>query len=180
MLYNQLPQTKQLENNTHLVSHSSVCQCPHHGLTGFSAQDIISLKSSCWLYWVLVWRLWGKILLQAHSVFVCMCVCMEVQSLNHWMAREVPRQWCIIVLQRKKILDKWEFIIYSWPLNDMSLNCVGPLTCGFFSIVITTVLHDLWLVDSEGTKPRTWRNQVDKKLTISYMQIFNWVEDQCP
>ena len=27
-------------------------------------------------------------------------------SLNHWMAREVPRQWCIIVLQRKKILDK--------------------------------------------------------------------------
>lgn len=101
-------------------------------------------------------------------------------SLNHWMAREVPRQWCIIVLQRKKILDKWEFIIYSWPLNDMSLNCVGPLTCGFFSIVITTVLHDLWLVDSEGTKPRTWRNQVDKKLTISYMQIFNWVEDQCP
>ena len=72
--YNQLPQTKQLESNTHLVSHSSVCQCPQHGLTGFSAQDIISLKSSCWLDWVLVWSLWGKILLQAHSVFLCVCV----------------------------------------------------------------------------------------------------------
>ena len=75
----------------------------------------------------------------------------EAQSLNHGMAREVPRQWSIIVLQRKKILDKWEFIIYSWTLNDVSLNCVGPLTCGLFSIVITTVLCDLWLVDSEGT-----------------------------
>ena len=28
---------------------------------------------------------------------------------------------------------------------------MGPLTCGLFSIVITTVLCDLWLVDSEGT-----------------------------
>ena len=35
-----------------------------------------------------------------------MAPAVEARSLNHWMAKEVPRQWSIIVLQRKKILDK--------------------------------------------------------------------------
>ena len=38
-------------------------------------------------------------------------------------------------------------INYSWPLNNMGLNCVCPLIHGFFSIN-TAVLHDPWLDES--------------------------------
>ena len=36
-------------------------------------------------------------------------------------------------------------------LEQHGLNCTGPPTCGFFSIVNTTVLPHHWLVESEGT-----------------------------
>ena len=39
----------------------------------------------------------------------------------------------------------------------MSLNCMGPLIRGFFSIVNTTVLHDLQLIESADAEPRIWR-----------------------
>ena len=38
--------------------------------------------------------------------------------------------------------------IYSQPLNNMGLNCAGPLISGFFSMVSAKVLHSLWLVES--------------------------------
>ena len=38
--------------------------------------------------------------------------------------------------------------LYSWPLNNMGLNCVGPLIGGFFSIVNSVVRHNPWLVES--------------------------------
>lgn len=47
--------------------------------------------------------------------------------------------------------------VYRRPLNNTSLNCVGPLTLGFFSIVNTVVLHNPWLVQSMDTEPQIWR-----------------------
>ena len=36
----------------------------------------------------------------------------------------------------------------SWPLNNMSSNCIDPLTCWFFSVNMTTVQQDLvsWIL----------------------------------
>ena len=51
----------------------------------------------------------------------------------------------------------------------MSLNCVGLLICGFFSIVSTTVLRDPWLVESvnvDTEEPQTQR--ADYKLQVDF------------
>lgn len=48
------------------------------------------------------------------------------------------------------------------PLNDMSLDCMGPVTCGFLSTVNTTVLHDLQLVEFTDAEPWIQRNQIFK------------------
>lgn len=34
--------------------------------------------------------------------------------------------------------------IYSWPLNNAGLNCVGPLTCGLFSINTVGLLFHIY------------------------------------
>ena len=48
----------------------------------------------------------------------------------------------------------------------MGLNCIGPLTCGYFSTVNPTVLHSKWLVESaDGEELRIQRS------TITYMGI---------
>ena len=39
----------------------------------------------------------------------------------------------------------WSHCEYGWPSNNMNLNCKGPLTCEFFSVANTAVLHDPWL-----------------------------------
>ena len=39
----------------------------------------------------------------------------------------------------------------SWRLINISWNCIGPLTRGFFSVVSTSVLYDLRLVESTPT-----------------------------
>ena len=36
---------------------------------------------------------------------------------------------------------------------------MGPLICGFFSIVNTTVLYNPWLVESRDAEPQIQRNQ---------------------
>ena len=41
---------------------------------------------------------------------------------------------------------------HSWPLNNAGFDCTGPLICGNFSTVNTTVLHGLWLVESVDEK----------------------------
>ena len=41
---------------------------------------------------------------------------------------------------------------YSCPLNNMGLNCAGPHILRFFSIVNTTVLYSLWLVESKDVE----------------------------
>lgn len=70
--------------------------------------------------------------------------------------------------------------MYSWPLNNMDLNCMSPLICRFFSIVNSTVLQDPWLVESVDMELQIWRNHVFKGPTINYTQIFNSWEDQYP
>ena len=49
---------------------------------------------------------------------------------------------------------------HSWPLNNMSLDCMGPVTCGFLSTGNTTVLHDLQLVEFTDAEPQIQRNQI--------------------
>ena len=53
--------------------------------------------------------------------------------------------------------------LYSWPLNNMGLNCPGPLMWRYFSVINTTVLHSLWLVESmDAEELQIWK---------TYMQI---------
>ena len=60
---------------------------------------------------------------------------------------------------------------------------MGPLTCGCFSIVNTTALHDLWLVDSTDAEwagmeePRKWRTRAQ---TVNYIWVFDYPENQYP
>ena len=61
------------------------------------------------------------------------------------------------------LLDYCSFVVYSWPLNDTNVNSLGPLLHEFFSIVYTTVLHDLRLVESSDVEPKIWR--ADCKIT---------------
>lgn len=56
-------------------------------------------------------------------------------------------------------------------LNNASLNYVGPLVLGYFSVVNTEVLHGLWLVESvDVEEPCIWR--ADYK---NYIWINPWV-----
>ena len=48
--------------------------------------------------------------------------------------------------------------IDSCPLNNMVITCRDPFILGFFSIVDTTVLHDLWLVESKVLGTRVTRD----------------------
>ena len=43
------------------------------------------------------------------------------------------------------------------PLDNMGLNCAGPLACGFFSIVSTTVLRGPQLAELVEAEPRVPR-----------------------
>ena len=45
-----------------------------------------------------------------------------------------------------------------WPLINMDLNYAGPFICGYcFSVINSTVLQGLWLVESaEWEEPCTW------------------------
>ena len=65
---------------------------------------------------------------------------------------------------------------YSWPLNNRDLNCMGPLTCRFFSTGNTTVLQV-----SGGLNPQSLRrNCLYGGPTINYTGIFNYAEGQAP
>ena len=56
-------------------------------------------------------------------------------------------------------------------LNNIGLNCLGPLILSFF--FNKYVLHDPWLVESTVTKPQIgW--------ACSYTWIFHFEEGQCP
>ena len=49
----------------------------------------------------------------------------------------------------------------SWPLNNMSSNCIDPLSCWFFfSVNMTTVLHDLvsWILRCRTTDIKLYLN----------------------
>ena len=70
--------------------------------------------------------------------------------------------------------------MYIWPLNNTSLNWVGPCICGLFSRVNTTVLCGLQLVESADGEPWLWRNHILGGLIISYAQIFNYAEGWYP
>lgn len=54
----------------------------------------------------------------------------------------------------------------------MDFNCLGPLICGFFSAVITRVLHDLRLVESRHCKFDA-ENSTSGGPTIKYLQILD-------
>ena len=59
---------------------------------------------------------------------------------------------------------------YSCPLNNMGLNCEGPLIRRFFSIVNTAVLRVPWLVESAG-KEEPLIQRDDYKLDMNFQQF---------
>ena len=65
-------------------------------------------------------------------------------------------------------------MLYSWPLNKMSLNRTSPLLRGFFSIANIRVLHDPQLVESMDAEP--WIRKAHYKLYLD----FDCVEGQHP
>ena len=69
--------------------------------------------------------------------------------------------------------------IYSWPLNNTSLNCKGPLICRYFSIVNTTVLRNPLAVESKDVTSDTEAPRY-RGPTINYMWILNYAEGRCP
>ena len=58
---------------------------------------------------------------------------------------------------------------HSWSLNNMGLNCVDPLICGFFSIVNTTVLYDRIFFNSK---------YYSTIINITVLQIWGWLNPQ--
>ena len=52
---------------------------------------------------------------------------------------------------------------YSSPLNNVDLNCMGPLICRYFSVLNTTVLHNLRLIEF-----------VSRGHTINYTISYTW------
>ena len=55
--------------------------------------------------------------------------------------------------------------LYSWPLNNAGLNCVGPLIHGFSPpLNSTTLLRNLWLVES---RMQIWRADYEVKCGFS-------------
>ena len=57
-------------------------------------------------------------------------------------------------------------------MNNMGLNCMGPPIHGYFSLLGTTVLCDMWLVES-----MMWRRHRCGKppVTISYKWIYSCI-----
>ena len=103
-----------------------------------------------------------KSLLQHHSskASVLWCsACFYLMIKCNWMMR-----------QRAELAQKRQ---HSWPLN-IGLNCIGPLTCEFFSIVNTIAVHGPWLAESADEELWLWR--VDCKLYVD----FQLCGDQCP
>ena len=56
--------------------------------------------------------------------------------------------------------------LYSWALNNMGLNCAGPLIRGFLSTVDATVLHDSWLAESSRCKTTHTEEPQYRRLTV--------------
>ena len=61
---------------------------------------------------------------------------------------------CVLGFPRETQLTRHN--LYSWSLNNTGLNCAGPLLCGIFSIINTTVLHDPMLVDQRMQNLGYW------------------------
>lgn len=62
--------------------------------------------------------------------------------------------------------------LYSWPLNNMGLNCAGPLIHGFLSTVDATVLYDSWLAESSRCKTTHTEEPQHRRLTIKLYPDF--------
>lgn len=63
---------------------------------------------------------------------------------------------------------------YSWLLKNMGLNSADALIYGFFSINITTILHNLGSVDSMDAELWVWK--ADYKVTCKLSTVCG----QCP
>ena len=69
--------------------------------------------------------------------------------------------------------NHYQNCLYSWPLNNMGLNCLGSLTVGFFSIINTTSTTRYGLVECTDMQPLIQRNHVYGGPTTVYMRIFD-------
>ena len=96
---------------------------------------------------------------------------MEKSEGQVWVSKDKEGPMCI-----HNGLEK-----HCWPLKSMDLFklCWSTYTW-IFSIVNTTVLHDLRMVKSVDEKPWLWKNHRYGGPTISYTRVFDWVEGQYP
>ena len=88
---------------------------------------------------------------------------MDTKSINlHWIHTNrnqagVLSAWCNLKTE------------YSRLLRNTDSNSVSPLVCGLFSIVSTTTLHSLRLVESlDVEEPHTWVHRARCKLYTSF------------
>ena len=91
----------------------------------------------------------------------------------------ISNEKLVFLIRIKSVYIKSERI-FSCPLNNMGLNCMGPLIYGFFSIVNTTGLHIPWSVESVDAELQICRNYVYRGPAINYTWIFNSQEGRCP
>ena len=77
----------------------------------------------------------------------------------------------LLALSCLPIFSCLAWYLHIWPLNNMGLNCVGPLIRVFFSIVSTTVLRDPQLVESEGISGGGWG---EKELLLFILTGSTW------
>ena len=69
---------------------------------------------------------------------------------------------------------------YSWPLNNMDLNCLGPLTCGFFFNSKYCSTPPFMLVESADEEPWVRRDLRYVGQSLNYTWIFDCEEGPCP
>lgn len=64
-------------------------------------------------------------------------------------------------------IQMWQvgICLYSWSLQNVAFNSVGPLLCGYFSVVNTVVSLGLWLAESSDVE-ELWMWRADYKLYV--------------
>lgn len=82
--------------------------------------------------WVIKWLAWRFILSKWR--------CLSISELKIHL--KVFLNVCYHFVLKKCLLNQWILKAqYRWPLNNMGLNCVGPLMHGFFSVCMYSTIY---------------------------------------
>lgn len=133
-------------------------------------------------------------------LFMCLLLASCISSLENYLFRPLPFNWAAFLLMGSiesclfsdfysslYILNTNSLIfyvvlicsplwIYSWPLNNTDLNCVGLFILGFFSIR-TAIPHDTQLAKSMEARQWIWR---DCKVLCGLLTAWGRGRSHCP